>query len=146
VATHHRCDRREVGWAAGRGVEDGRDLAEVVGAEDAGGDDRERLRVDVVGVVEVMGGAAGDAERLAGGNVGRNALDRPGQDALEAVDRLLVAVVAVWGRDLRARGNLELEDRDRSCRLLALDQEANRQLSDLDLFARRVLLELNQLA
>jgi hypothetical protein len=146
VATHHRCDRREVGWAAGCGVEDGRDLAEVVGAEDAGGDDRERLRVDVVGVVEVMGGAAGDAERLAGGNVGRNALDRPGQDALEAVDRLLVAVVAVWGRDLRARGNLELEDRDRSCRLLALDQEANRQLSDLDLFARRVLLELNQLA
>jgi hypothetical protein len=35
VAAHQRCDRSEVG-RAGRGVEDGCDLAEELGAEDAG--------------------------------------------------------------------------------------------------------------
>jgi hypothetical protein len=47
VATHHSCHCREIRRTSGRGVEDGRDFAEVVGAEDAGGDDRERLGVDV---------------------------------------------------------------------------------------------------
>ena len=76
MTPHHRCDRREIRRAADRGVEDGRDLAEVVGAEDARCDDRERLRVDVVGVVEVVDGAARDAERLTRTDVDRNALDR----------------------------------------------------------------------
>jgi hypothetical protein len=40
--------------AARRGSEDRADLAEVVRAEDPGRDDRERLRVDVVCVVEVV--------------------------------------------------------------------------------------------
>ena len=70
MAAHYRCDRCEVGRAYCCGVEDGGDLAEVVGTEDAGGDNRERLGVDVVGVVELVDGAAGDAERLAGGDVG----------------------------------------------------------------------------
>ena len=43
--THHCCDRREVGWPAGGGVEDGRSLAEEVGAESAGRDDRKRLGI-----------------------------------------------------------------------------------------------------
>ena len=59
MATHHRCDRCEVWRPAPSRVEDGRDLAEEVGAENAGGDDRERLCVDGMGVVEVMDGAAG---------------------------------------------------------------------------------------
>ena len=63
-----------------------------------GRDERERLGVDVARVVELMDGAAGDAQRLSGPDVDRSALDRPGQDALEPVDRLLVAVVAVPGR------------------------------------------------
>ena len=87
-------------------------------------------------VVELVDGAAGDAERLAGADVGRVALDRPGQDALEPVDRLLVAVVAVRGRDLRPGRDVELEHRDRPAGLLALDQESDRQRPDLDLFAR----------
>ena len=85
----------------------------VVGAENARSDDRQRLRVDVAGVVESVDGAAWDEERLAGGDVGQLTLDRPGQDAFEPVDRLLVAVVAVCGCHLRAGGNVELEDRDR---------------------------------
>src|SRR5205823_6681001 len=36
VAAHHLADRGEIGWAAGRCVDDRRHLAEVVRAEDAG--------------------------------------------------------------------------------------------------------------
>ncbi len=78
VAAHHCCDRREVGRTVGWGVKDRGDLAEVVGAEDARGDDRERLGIDVVGVVEVVDRAAVDAERLTRADVDRHALDRPG--------------------------------------------------------------------
>ena len=99
MAAHHRCDRSEVGRAADRGVDDGRHLAEVLGAEEARSDDRERRRVDVPSVVERVDDVAGDKESLAGPDLGRRAVDRPGQDALEPVDRLLVAVVAVAGGD-----------------------------------------------
>jgi hypothetical protein len=71
VATHHCCDRREVGRPADGRVEDGRYLAEEVGAEKAGGDDRERRRADVAAVVEVVDDAPRDAERLAGADVCR---------------------------------------------------------------------------
>jgi hypothetical protein len=47
VPAHHGRDCRQVGRAAGGGVDDRRDLAEVIGAEDAGGDDRQRLCVEV---------------------------------------------------------------------------------------------------
>jgi len=57
------------------------------------------------------------------------------QRSLEPVDRLLVAGVAVVGGDLRAGGNVELEDRERAAGLLALEQEPDRHLSDPDLFA-----------
>jgi hypothetical protein len=83
VAAHDLADRCEIGRAAGCGLEDGRDLAEEVGAEDTGGDDRERLGVDIAGVVEVVDGAAGDKKRFARADVGRCALDRPGEDAFE---------------------------------------------------------------
>jgi hypothetical protein len=65
-------------------------------------------------VVEAVDGAAGDGERLAGADLGRHAIQRPGEDALQAVDRLLVSVVAVCGRNPRAGRNVELEDGDRS--------------------------------
>jgi hypothetical protein len=65
VAAHHRRDRREIGGAAGCGVEDGRELAEVLGAEDARGDHRKRSRVHVLRVVEVVNCAAGDEDGLA---------------------------------------------------------------------------------
>ena len=48
MVAHDLAQGGEIGRAAGGGVEDGGDLAEVVGAENAGGDDRERLGVDVV--------------------------------------------------------------------------------------------------
>ena len=57
MPAHDLAQSGEIGRAAGCGVEDGGDLAEVVGAEDAGCHDRERLRVDVARVVELVDGA-----------------------------------------------------------------------------------------
>ena len=54
MPAHDLGDRREVGWAACRLPEDGGDLAEVGGPEDAGREDRERPGVDVAGVVEAV--------------------------------------------------------------------------------------------
>lgn len=54
MASHDLADPREVGWPAGRVGEHGGDFAEVVGAEHAGRDDRQRLRVEVGAVVEMM--------------------------------------------------------------------------------------------
>ena len=66
MAAHHARDRRDVGWAVGCAFDESCEFAEVIGAEDAGGDDRERPRVDVVRVVEVVDSAARDTESLAG--------------------------------------------------------------------------------
>ena len=135
MAAHHCSDRSRVGRAAGGGIEDRGDLAEVVGAEDAGGDDRQRLRAELADVGELVDCPAGDAEHLAGADLVRVALDRPDERALEAVDRLLVAVVAVRRRDFGAGRDVELEHRHRAVRLLALEQETDGHLPDSDLFA-----------
>jgi hypothetical protein len=137
VTPHHGCDRGEIRGTAGCGVEDRRDLVEVVGAEDAGCRDRQRPRIDVARVVELMDGASWDEKRLSGTDLDRRTLDRPGQHSLEPVDRLLIGVVAVGGGDLRLGRNVELENGDRSSRLAALDEEANRHPTDLDLVAHR---------
>jgi hypothetical protein len=60
VAEHHGCDRCEVRRSTGRGAEDGRDLPEVFGAEDAGGDDRERPGIGRAEVVEPVNGAVAE--------------------------------------------------------------------------------------
>lgn len=52
MTSHHVPECGEVGLTAGSGVDDRLHLTEVVGAEDARGDDRERRRVDVTGVGE----------------------------------------------------------------------------------------------
>src|SRR3954454_4736635 len=136
VAAHYGRECREVGRAGDRGVEDGCDFAEEVGAKDAGGDDRQRSGVDVAGVVEVVGGATRDDEYLAGADVDWRALECPGHDALKPVDRLLVAVVAVRGCDLRADGNVKLEHRHRPCRLVAFNQKPDCHVPNLDLVTR----------
>jgi hypothetical protein len=114
MTAHHRRHGGEVGRAAGRGVEDSRRLAEESRADDARSGNPDGLGIDITGVVEVMDGAAGDEDRFAGSDVHLLPRDRPGQRALEPVDRLVIAVVAVGGSDLRARGDVELEDSDRS--------------------------------
>ena len=93
-------------------------------------------RVDVSVVVEAVNSAAADADGLAGPDIGGCAVDRPGEDAVQAVDRLLVAVVAVGDRQPGAGRNVELEDRDGPVRGVAFDEEPDCELPDPDLFTR----------
>src|SRR5215217_1236410 len=78
VAPHHFDERCGVGRAASCGLDDGSHLAEVVRAEDAGGDDREHLRVDAMIVVEAVDDSARDTEHLTRANVGLSSVERPG--------------------------------------------------------------------
>src|SRR5579862_9156325 len=91
--------------------------------------------IEVAGVGELVDGAARDAKHLAGADLVSFALDRPDECPLEAVDRLLETVMAVRRRHLGAGGDVELEHRHVAVRLLALEQEADRHLPDLDLLA-----------
>src|SRR4051812_43761652 len=61
----------------------------------------ERLRVVTPEIVEPMDRTAGDAERLSRSDGDGPPVDGPGQDSREAVDRLLVMIVAV-GRSRQA--------------------------------------------
>jgi hypothetical protein len=88
VAAHHRADRCEVGRPAGRGIEDGRDIVEVLGTEDAGRHDRERACVVVAGVVEAVDGPATDAERLAGTDDATSELTAPRGPSRDASEPL----------------------------------------------------------
>src|SRR5581483_7487788 len=94
----------------------------------------QRLRAELRMVVEAVDDAARYAEGLAGLNVDLPVRHGPGQDAIESIDRLLVAVVAVRDGDVRAGRNLELEDRDRTTGCRALEDEPNGQRPDRDLF------------
>ena len=64
-------------------------------------------------------------------------LDRPGGDAAEPVNRLLVCVVAVGDREPGARRHVELEHRNRAAGCSTLEQKSDRELSEPDLFACR---------
>ena len=129
-----RVVRRPAGRS--RRVQDHGHLAEVRRAEDAGRDDRQRSRVGVERVRELVHGAARDHEHVAGPDLDLPAVDRPGEDALQAVDRLLVAVVAVGGREIRGGRDIELEHRHRPARLLRLDAEPDRDRADPDRLVR----------
>src|SRR4051794_34726353 len=89
VAAHDRCELRWIRGARRGAAEDGGNLPEVVGAEDTGSDDGECGCVGITRVVELVDGTAGDAERLPRPQVVPRAVDRPGEDAREAVDRLV---------------------------------------------------------
>src|SRR5215217_3243593 len=82
VASHHFGDRCGVGWTACCSLEDLGHLAEVVRAEDAGGDDREHRRVDLVIVVEAVDDSPRYAQYIALAYVDLLSVKRPGQHAL----------------------------------------------------------------
>src|SRR5215203_695738 len=134
VASHHFADRCGVWRAAGCRLEDVGHIAEVVGAEDAGGDDREHLRVGLMIVVEAVDHPARDAQHIARADVDPLSVERPAQHAFEPVDRLLITVMAVRARHPGSGRDVELEDRDGTSRRLALEPESDRHPPDPDLF------------
>jgi hypothetical protein len=135
VAAHDFADRDGVGWGARRGrLEDGGDLAEVVGAEEAGGDDGKRFCRGGVEVFEAVDDSARDEDGVAGPALPCLAVDGVGEDALEAVGGLFVGVVAVGSGDFGSGGDFELEHGDGASGGLGVDEEADSEASDADLF------------
>src|SRR5215218_5342013 len=132
VAAHRFGERGQIGRTARGGGEDLGDVSEVAGSEHAGGGDREELRVDAATILEPVDLAAPDADRFAGAELTRLAVDRPGADALEAVDGLLERVVAVRDGHLRLRGYRALEHGDAAAGVVGVDEEVDRDRTDVD--------------
>jgi hypothetical protein len=89
-------------------VDDRGDFTKVVRAEDTGSHDREYFRVDGIIVVEAVDRAARNTEHLVQTNIACSSLDRPSEYALDAVNRFLVAVMAVRDRYFRPYRNINL--------------------------------------
>src|SRR5215211_3325610 len=132
VAAHRFGERGQIGRTARGGGEDLGDVSEVAGSKHAGGGDREELRVDAATILEPVDLAAPDADRFAGAELTHLAVDRPGADALEAVDGLLERVVAVRDGHLRLRGYRALEHGDAAAGVVGVDEEVDRDRTDVD--------------
>jgi hypothetical protein len=135
VAAHDFADGGGVGWGAGwRGLEDGGDLAEVFGAEEAGGDDGEDSCRGGVEIFEAVDGSARDEDGVAGAALHGLAVDGVGEDALESVGGFFVGVVAVGGGDFGSGGDFELEHGDRASGGLRGDEVTDDEASEADFF------------
>jgi hypothetical protein len=135
VAAHDFADGGGVGWSAGRsGLEDGGDLAEVVGAEETGGDNGEDFCRGGVEVFEAVDDSARDEDGVAGAALPCLAVDGVGEDALQVVGGLFVGVVAMGGGDFGSGGDFELEHGDGASGVLGVDEVADAEASDADHF------------
>ena len=88
---------RAVGRADG-GIDYFGSFSEVRGAHYRRGYDGELFRILAAEIVEAVHRASGDAQCLPGTNLNRFAINRPGEDALDTVEGLLVGVVLVGRR------------------------------------------------
>jgi hypothetical protein len=86
VASHHFGERYGVRRAASCGLDDGGHLAEVLRAKDAGADDREHRRADLMIIVKAVDDPPRDTQHLSRADLGPFSIDRPGQDTLKLVD------------------------------------------------------------
>src|SRR5450756_3152452 len=89
---------RAVGRAAGGGTDYFGSFAEVRGTHYRRGYDGELFHILDAEVVEAVHRASGDAQRFSGTHLDRRAVNRPGEDALDTVEDLLVGVVLVGRR------------------------------------------------
>ena len=133
MAAHDLRQFRPVRRPADRRVDHVGRLAEILRTDRGRRDHAERLRVPRAVVVEAVNGAARNAERLTRPDVNLFSVHSPGEHAVEAVDRLLVMVVAMrWSRQaLRAR-DYELKGRDAARRVVSGEQEAHRERPETD--------------
>ena len=106
----------------------------------------ERLRVAASMVIEPVNGAARNAERLARPDIDWLSVNRPGQHSVDAVNCLLILVVAVgWTRKAVRCRNRELKCRDAAGRVVTNEQEAHGERPDTDGFIGRINAEANGL-
>ena len=73
-------------------------FAEICGTHYRRGYDGELFRVLAAEVIKAVHHASGDAQHLTGADLDGRAVNRPGQDALDTVENLLVGVVLVGRR------------------------------------------------
>jgi hypothetical protein len=101
---------REVGRAAGGGTDYFSNFAEVRGAHYRRGYDSELFRIRAAQVLEAVHRASGNSQRLTGTNLDGRAVNRPGKEALDTIQHLLVGVVLVgWRRQFLPGGDENLE-------------------------------------
>src|SRR3954470_18001018 len=98
VAAHDLRHPRPVRRTPWRGIEDLCRLAKELRADRGRRDEAEGSSVLAAVVVEPMDGAARNAQCLPDADLDRLSVDGPGQHPLDAIDRLVVVVVAVSGR------------------------------------------------
>src|SRR5215472_16130360 len=117
---------RAVWWAAGGSVDYLGGLAEVCGPHDRRGYDGELFHILVAEIVEAVHRTSGDAQHLPRTNLDGRAVNRPGKDALDAVEDLLVCIVLVGRRrQLLPDRDEHLEDRDASAGIVTGEEESD---------------------
>src|SRR5512143_1554589 len=130
---------RTVGRAAPGGTDYFGSFAEVRGAHYRRGYDSELFHILAAEVVETVYRASGDAQRLSGTNFDGRAVHRPGEDALDTVEDLLVGVVLVGRRrQLLPDGNENLEHRHAAVGIISGEEKPNPQRTNPDGFLRRI--------
>src|SRR6266567_2449870 len=117
---------RAIGRAATGGGDYFGGFSEVRGAHYRRGYDGELFHILVAEIIKAVHRATGDAQRLPGTNLDGRAVDRPGKDALDTVEDLLVGIVLVGGRrQLLADRDQNLEDRDAPAGIIAGEEESD---------------------
>ena len=101
---------RAIGCAAGGGVDYFGGFSEVCGAHYRRRYDDELFHILIAEIIEAVQRAPGDAQRLPGTNLDGRAVNRPGKNALDTVEDLLVGIVLVgWCRQLLPNRDENLE-------------------------------------
>jgi len=130
---------RAIGRAAAGGVDYFGGLAEVRGPHNRRGYDGELFHILVSEIIEAVHRASRDAECLPGTNLDGRAVNRPGKDALNTVEDLLVGVVLVGRRrQLLPGGDENLEHRHAAVGIIARQQEPDPERTNLDGLFRRI--------
>ena len=122
VTAHDLRHLRSVRRTTGCRVDHLGTLAEILRPDRSWRDHAKRLYVLHSMVIEPVNRAARNAECLSRPNLDLSSVDRPGQDSVEAIDRLFEMVVAMrrCRQALRTRDN-ELKGRDAAMRVFSGD-------------------------
>ena len=89
---------RAIGRATASGVYDFGSFSEVRGAHYRRGYDGELFHMLAAEIIEAVHRATGNAQRLSRTNLDGRSVNRPGKDALDTVEDLLVGIVLVGRR------------------------------------------------
>src|SRR5580692_2796270 len=123
-----------------------RNLPEIEWTNGCRRDHAKCLRIGFSVVIEPVDCAARDAQRLAWPHLDLFSINRPGHQSLDAVDRLLVMVMAMrWRRQTLQARNCKLKGRDAAVRVVPGEQEPHGESSETYNFIGRIDAEVRRL-